>query len=287
MRVPLVYLQKKKGGRLTHVATFTQSCNAYKDAEWIMDDTLQSFEEAVNEGSFSFVGVSKQLQNTPLIVKLMEDNGLADKEIKAYKWFHLNPHPNIVQMICYFPCNDSPIRWVKRLTAPQPFCKVGEHTPLVVMIQDYIVNGDLNHHKNTLSPLQIKSIISQFSYACFQLYDLGFYYGDWHGGNILIDTTTDKTITYRMGRKKIVVPTEGICPVLTDFGHSDWFDKEDEPIYHLTNMLTLLWILVKSFCTDDAWKEHLRIKSKAVGAVQSRKEAMEITQRLLRDLKTS
>jgi serine/threonine protein kinase len=270
MRIPLVYLPKKKGGKLAHVATFTQSCNAYKDAEWIMD-----------EGSFSFVGLSKQLQNTPLVVKLMEDNGLADKEIKAYKWFHLNPHPNIVQMICYFPCNDSPIRWVKSL------CKVGEHTPLVVMIQDYIVNGDLNHHKNTLSLLQLKSIVSQLSYACFQLYDFGFYYGDWHGGNILIDTTTDKTITYRMGRKKIVIPTEGICPVLTDFGHSDWFDKEDEPIYHLTNMLTLLWILIKSFCTDNTWKEHLRIKSKSVGAVQSRKEAMEITQRLLRDLKTS
>jgi serine/threonine protein kinase len=282
--IRLTYLPKQKGGRLKNVDTFIQSCHLYKDAEWVMDDTLQSHEESINEGFFSFVGLSKQLLNTPCVIKLMmEQDFMTNKEIDAYQRFHKHPHPNIIQMICHFTCKDSPIRWKKRLTTPQTFCKIGEKTNMVVVVQAYIEGGDLEKNKR-LTPSQWKSIVSQLSYACVQWYDMGFFYSDWNHGNVLIDTTPDATITYRIGRKKISILTEGLCPVLTDFGHSFWFINETldkSNIHHLIDMLGMMWNLMRMVCPDERWKTRIYEEYMSVGSLKSKTAAMRSIKTLL------
>jgi serine/threonine protein kinase len=268
MKIPLVYLPKKKGGRLTHVNTFIHS-NSQKDAEWTMNDTLQ-------------------LENTPMVIKMMDKlNPLSNHEMKAFDYFHSQPHPNIIQMICFFTCKDSPIRWVKRLSAPQSFCKADEKTTMVIIIQDYIQHGDLDKNIHQLTLPQWKSVVSQLSYACIQFYEIGFNYTDWNSGNILIDTTTNETITYRIGRTNQTIQTNGVCPVLTDFGHSYWFVKDKQSISNLTDMLSFVWYLIAFVIPNAEWKKRLETELKTIIKIKTLTGILRATHSLLEDLRTT
>jgi hypothetical protein len=98
---------------------------------------------------------------------------------------------------------------------------------------------------------------------------MGFFYSDWNHGNVLIDTTPDATITYRIGRKKISILTEGLCPVLTDFGHSFWFINDESNIHHLIDMLGMMWNLMRMVCPDEQWNTRIREEYMSVGSLKS------------------
>jgi serine/threonine protein kinase len=255
--VLLTYLPKQRGGRLTQIATFTQHCDSRirADAEWIMEDTLQSYDEAIEEDAFSFVGIT-ELLNEKCTVKLMEWSILANKEIKAFKWFKDHPHRNIIQSICYFHCKDSPIKWKSKLTAPQPFCNNGS-LPFVVLIQEYISGGDLSKPREWTLP-KWWSMFLQITFACIEWHSNGFYFDDWNSGNILIDETTDKEVSYKVFHKTYRVRTEGICPIITDFGRSSWRTKD---IVSLTDNIGLAWNILKHTCPESELKNTIGIKS--------------------------
>lgn len=250
--IPLHYLPKSRGGRLKNVATFTQKCDAQlqEEAEWIMIDTLQ----------FGFVGLANLLEK-PCAIKLMEWGVLADKEKIAFDWFRIHPHRNVIQGICYFQCKDSPIRWKSRLTKPQVFCRHG-NTPIMVYIQEYIEGGDLSAPRQwTIASW--KSVFFQMTYACFEWHENGFYFMDWNLGNILIDRTdeSESILSYKVFDKTIRVRTEGICPVITDFGRSMWCEPN---LTFLTDNLGVLWDLLKHTCPNEEWKKWLDDKSVAI-----------------------
>lgn len=264
-RVRLTYLPKKRGGRLSHVATFVQSCNAriQADAEWIMDDTLQAYDEAI-ETLFSFVGLTN-IDKKPFVVKLMARGAMAEKEVRVQEWFREHPYRHIVQGICTFTCQDSALRWTSRLRAPQVFCKIEDKKktppqPMRVIIQEFISGGDLTKPRIWTIALW-KSLFFQLTYACFEMYDMGFIYGDWNFGNILIDSTDEIEVKYNVFGKKIRVATEGICPVITDFARSLFISKEKLSIDHLMETIGMLWSILYLNCPDKGWSDWLNEKS--------------------------
>jgi hypothetical protein len=224
-----------------------------------MEDTLQAYDEAV-EDEFSFVGLAT-LRDTPFVVKMMEWGVMADKEIKTQEWFRRHPYRHIVQGICHFSCKDSALRWTSRLPAPQPFCnkpETGQNMRMI--IQEYISGGDLDKPREWSVALW-KSVFFQLTFACFEFYDMGFSFGDWNFGNVLIDTTEETEFKYNVFGKKIKVATEGICPVLTDFARSLFFSKETRVLEHLTDNLGILWGLLRHKCPVNEWKPWLNEKS--------------------------
>jgi len=271
--IRLTYLRKKRGGRLNHVATFVQQCDARvrADAEWIMEHTLQAFDEAV-ETEFSFVG-STTLGQTPCVVKMMERGVMAKKEINALEWFRTHPYRHIVQGICHFNCRDSTIRWQSRLPAPQPFCGSGSgntETEMTIIVQEYIPGGDLETTNVVWTKSLWKSLFFQLTFACFEFYEMGFTFGDWNFGNILMDTTDEIETCYRVFGKNKRVKTEGICPVLTDFARSIFFQKEARVLEHLTDNLGILWGLLRHKCPVTEWKPWLNEKSIEIGQSMSK-----------------
>ena len=264
----LRYLPKQRGGRLPHVATFTQVCDARirADAEWMMEETLQAYDEAVEE-TFGFVGLAS-LKETPCVIKIMEWGAMADKEIHAQQWFRSHPYRHIVQGICHFNCKDSVLRWTSRLPAPQAFCVSGD-TTMRIIVQEYIQGGDLNQQRVWTLPLW-RSIVLQLTFVCFEFYEMGFQYGDWNFGNILIDATTETHHLYQMFGKTKRIPTEGICPVLTDFARSVFFPDSERSLTLLVDTIGIVWGLLRLKCPDNELKQWLNEQSVRIGHCTSK-----------------
>ena len=264
----LKFLKKQKGGRLQHVATFENACHTQHDgadAQWIMTTTLQSHDEAADE-AFSHVGITDILKQ-PCVVKLMEQGKMADKEVAAQKWFSAHPHVNIIQGICTFTCNDNPVRWKSRQTRPQAFCNETNGHPFVVVIQEYIVAGDLTKINTWTLPLW-KSIVLQLTYACMEWYEQGFLFGDWHYGNILLDTssTPDHVQSYTALGSTFKVQTHGVCPVITDFGRCTLMTSNPESfdVWMLSDQISTVWDMFKHTIPYDVPMRDFVVKMGAV-----------------------
>jgi hypothetical protein len=245
---------------LAHVATFIQTCDARvrEDAEWMMEETLQSYDDGV-----------ANIKKTPFAVKMMEYGMMADKEVKVQDWFRSHPYRHIVQGICSFSCKESLIQWKSRLPAPQPFCKNTGDTMVKLIVQEYIPGGDLDKPREWSVALW-KSVLFQLTFACFEFYDMGFYYGDWNFGNILLDTTNETYSPYNVFGKKIKIPTEGVCPVLTDFARSLFIANETRILEHLTDNIGSLWSFMRHKCPIEEWKQWLNQKSIDIGKCSSK-----------------
>lgn len=103
----LVYLPPKRGGRLDNIMTFCDSCEQKANSSWNMETTIQSNDESADE--FTHVGLTT-LIDKKVVVKLML-NGIGSRQEKhIQELFSKKPHANIVQPICTFECDDSPIR---------------------------------------------------------------------------------------------------------------------------------------------------------------------------------
>lgn len=253
----LRYLRKQKGGRLDNVATFCSWCaeNQHADATWILEKSIMSADEANDD--FAHVGLTQILQK-PFIVKLMLPGRRAMQEMKVQRLFSQHPNKHIVQGICSFICNDMPVRWNKRIDKPTQFCNIkGEN--MLVMIQEYIMDGDLSNVPSKFWTFEIwKTIVQQLTLAIIELFEeYGFVHGDWHFGNILLDKTENIEHEYNVLGKVWKVKTLGMSPVLTDFSRSSIIKKDDRNIETLTDQLGLIWDLFKNVCPSPDFKKHM------------------------------
>ena len=281
----LQYLAKKKGGRLQHVATFLNACKSTGDAEWVMNNTIQSYDEAAEE-EFSYVGLTSILE-TQCIVKLMKRKGrMAAQEVAVMKWFSAHPHINIIQGICYFTCKDSPIRWKSRITQPQAFCNgTSSSTSFLVIIQEYIIAGDLSNVSEWTASLW-KSVVLQLTYACMEWWAQGFVFGDWHFGNILLDTTQSNSHSYTAFGKTFKVRTHGVSPVLTDFARSTLQPPGSLDLWMLADQIATIWDKFESSCPfktneDDRFADF----ALQIGIVQNTTDFIAIVSRFRRALR--
>lgn len=240
---PFTHNERIIGGRLTNIDTFYTCCGEKlrKDADWIINKSIQSMDETTME--FSFVGLSEVLKQ-PVIVKMMLNNPQSRREVKVQQFFKKHPHRNIVQGICEFKCQDNPIKWKVKLKGPKQMCNPNrqyEISEFIIIIQEYIKLGDLDDYGETINYYKWKSLITQMLYGSLELFEkYGFFYDDWKLRNILVDETDERTVIYNcFGREWIVPNTFGLTPVLTDFSLCRVLEKTPENLaYQL------------SFCLD-------------------------------------
>ena len=242
IKMNLKYLPKTQGGRLQNVATFCYLCennDKRNDASFIINNTLQSASEAAD--IFAHVGMTK-INNIDFIVKIMLYGKMALQEYKVAKIFREKPHRNIVQNICAYKCNDNPIKWERRIQKPLPLCNINETSEFMIIIQEYIYEGDLHKFKNNITFEIWSSIIKQLTYSCIEWYEkYGFLYGDWHYGNILMDICETKYNKYRAYGKEWKVKTYSYAPVLTDFSRSEIRPIDKLEPWQLASQISLIW----------------------------------------------
>ena len=259
MFIPLLYLPKRyssiphtnniqKGGRITNIDTFYTSCKLKKrdsDAIWTIDTTIQDASNASD--GFAFVGLSKLLEE-PIIVKILINNIRGKKERNIQRVFMKYPHRNIVQGICDLTCLDREIRWMKPVTNQQVCTKEG-NTEFIVIIQEFIRNGDLSNMEPWTTQTWI-SVTLQLTFCVIELFNnFGFIYEDWKLRNILWDTTSDEEFVYRAYRKGWTVKTYGIRPVFTDFARSDILMTKKQD-WHLAVQLSLVFDMMSYKCPN-------------------------------------
>lgn len=270
----LKYLPKSQGGRLQNVATFCHLCDNIKDkdASFIINNTIQSANDAAD--IFAHVGTTK-LENTNFIVKIMLYGKMALQEEKVAKIFRENPHRNIVQNICSFECNDNPIKWERRIKKPTPLCDINESTKMIVIIQEYINDGDLHKFKNNLTIEIWSSIIKQLTYACIEWYEYyGFLYGDWHYGNILIDKCETKYNKYKVFGQEWKVKTYGYSPVLTDFSRSEIRPVKTLEPWQLASQISLIWDMLQYICPNETIQKQVQKYSIIIGECEDINEIL-------------
>ena len=78
-------------------------------------------------------------------------------------------------------------------------------------------------------------------------------HGDLNSGNILINTTDEKTLEYKIGDEIVVIESNGIIPIIIDFGRSKFYR---EPInnqdiwYDIIMVISLINRYVKKYNVD-------------------------------------
>jgi hypothetical protein len=264
MFLPLLYLPKRykstphtnsnqKGGRITNIDTFYTSCKLKKkdtDAVWTINSTIQAGNDASDD--FAFVGLSKLLEE-PVIVKILINNIRGKKERNIQRVFTKYPHRNIVQGICDLTCLDKEVRWLKPVENQQ-ICTKNGTTKIIVIIQEFIKNGDLSNIEIWSIPIWI-SVTLQLTFCMIELFNkFGFIYEDWKLRNILWDTTSDEEFIYRAYRKSWTVKTEGIRPVFTDFARSDILMTKKQD-WQLAVQLSLVFDMMAYVCPEKKLKK--------------------------------
>jgi len=284
--LPLYYLQKRSGGRLHQVATFSNMCDEMSkrpDASWELDKTLQAANDYADV--FAHIGVTSMLQ-TKIIVKLMMYGKMAKQEQIVSDIFRQRPHRNIVQSICNFSCKDRPIRWERKIEKPTPFCNESNGIDFVVILQEYIRNGDLHAWRHKWTYETWTSVFQQLTYACMECYEMyGFLYGDWHFGNILMDVCPSKSVTYAAFGRKWRVTCHGYCPLLTDFARSDIRPSGTLEPWQLASQLGLVWDLLHHVCPKHEKKSFIQKASVQVSAAEDIGSILSITDIAMSHLK--
>lgn len=93
------------------------------------------------------------------------------------------------------------------------------------IIAEYLEMGNLGSNK--LNKSQLKSVIQQVLIASYLAYcKYGFMHNDLHLENILLRKTTEKNKKY----DALVISTNGIEPVITDYDRSQ-FDSNKQSFY--------------------------------------------------------
>jgi serine/threonine protein kinase len=260
----LRHLQKTKGGRLPDTTTFIAECEAHKaDVAWLIDDTIRAGEDSADD--FAFIGKTLVLDKL-FVVKIMLNSDMAEKETQMLQLFREHPHQNVVQGIYHVTCKDEPSRWTKPLRKKELCIPTGS-TDVTFIIQEYIEGGDLTKH-GKLPTSQWASIAMQLTYTCIELYEkFGLLYGDWHAGNILLDTTEEAEHHYECKTldKHFTVETHGLRPVLTDFSRCDVYPHDEKVPWQLADQISTVWDVLYIKCLDKDVGNYFKEKRMKVG----------------------
>ena len=94
-------------------------------------------------------------------------------------------------------------------------------------VYEYIAHGDVSDFlKGNQESHIIKSIILQVACIIMQLASIyKIYHGDINSGNILIDTTNEKTLDYCIEGQTFIIESYGIIPKIIDYGRSHFYKE--------------------------------------------------------------
>jgi serine/threonine protein kinase len=211
-------------------------------------NSIKSAEEtSMYPNDFVHVVKSKlENYNDPVVVKIYDSENISLlREIKILE--RINGYRNTAILICHFSCKDNKNNYFSKIIKPIRFCTNGSHS-LHYFVYEYIATGDISDFftKNTDKPV-IKSFVLQLIAVIIELAVVyRIYHGDINSGNIMVDTTEDKTLDYCIETETVTIETYGIMPKMIDYGRSHFYiDKTVSPNVVVWDIIDVLMIVNK------------------------------------------
>jgi serine/threonine protein kinase len=212
-------------------------------------------ETSMDKDNFVHVIISKLKDyNEPVVVKIYDsENRHLNIELKILE--KIQDYRNTARLICHFSCKDDKKNYFRKIMKPIRFCSNGSH-PFHYFVYEYIATGDISDFftKNTDTNL-IKSFVLQITAVIIQLASIyRIYHGDINSGNIMIDTTEEKTLDYCIENQTFTIETHGIIPKMIDYGRSNFYKEDFSPDYVWHDVNSVFDVLQKYIHSDQFTK---------------------------------
>jgi len=221
---PFEKLPKTQRSRIFGMETYKINCG--KNNLYGYKSFKAAEETSMHKDDFVHVILSKlQDYDKPVVVKVYDANKLhllLEKKILE----KIRGYRNTARLICDFSCDDNKNNYITKLTKQIKFCQRGTNK-LYFFVYEYIAHGDISDYlKKTRAVQIIKTLILQVVCIIIELATIyKVCHGDLNSGNILINTTDEKTLEYRIGDEIVVIESNGILPIIIDFGRSKFYTE--------------------------------------------------------------
>lgn len=241
-------LPKTRRSRILSMETYKINCG--KNKLYGFKSLKAAEDTSMHKDDFVHVVLSKlQDYDKPVIVKVYDANKL-DLLLERKILAKMRDYRNTARLICEFSCDDDK----NKLTRQIKFCERGTNK-LYFFVYEYIAHGDISDYlQKTRDVKIIKTLILQVVCVIIELATIyKVCHGDLNSGNILINTTDEKTLEYRIGDEIIIIESNGIIPIIIDFGRSKF---HREPInnqhvwYDIIMIITLINTYAKNYEVD-------------------------------------
>lgn len=242
-------LPKTNRSRIFSMETYKINCD--KNKLYGYKSIKESEETSMHKDDFVHVVLSKlQDYDKPVVVKVYDANKihlLLEKKILE----KIIDYRNTARLICDFSCNDDKNNYITKITKQIKFCERGTNK-LHFFVYEYIANGDISDYLQKTRDIKIiKTLILQVVCVIIELATIyKVCHGDLNSGNILINTTDEKTLEYRIGDEIVVIESNNIIPIIIDFGRSKFYA---EPInnqdiwYDIIMVISLMNRYIKNY----------------------------------------
>jgi serine/threonine protein kinase len=221
-------LPKCLGSRMYDMSSYKVNCG--KDLLLGYTSIKSAEETSMHPDDFVHVIKSKlQDYKEPVVVKIYDsENRHLHSETRILE--KITGYKNTARLICHFSCKDNKKNYFSKIIKPMKpiqFCANGSHS-LHYFVFEYIANGDISTFftKNTDKDV-VKSFALQLTAVIIELASIyKISHGDINSGNIMIDTTEEKTLNYCIENETVTIETHGIIPKMIDYGKGlDYDDK--------------------------------------------------------------
>jgi serine/threonine protein kinase len=248
-KVPLFEkLPKTRRSRILSMETYKINCGKNKLYGY---KSFKSAEEtSMHKDDFVHVVLSKlQDYDKPVVVKIYDANKL-DLLLERKILEKIRDYRNTARLICEFSCDDDKNNYITKLTRQIKFCERGTNK-LYFFVYEYIAHGDISDYlQKTRDKKIIKTLILQVVCVIIELAEIyKVCHGDLNSGNILIDTTDEKTLEYKIGDEIIVIESNGVIPKIIDFGRSK-FHTEPVNIEHVWYDIIMVITLINTYAKN-------------------------------------
>jgi serine/threonine protein kinase len=244
----LVFEKLPKTARSHIVGMETYKINCGKNLLLGYTSIKSAEETSMHPDDFVHV-IKSKLENykEPVVVKIYDsENGRLYTEINILK--KVKDYRNTARLICHFTCKDDKTSYFRKIIKtmkPITFCSKGTHL-LHFFVYEYIANGDIsdfftkNNDINLIKAmtLQITAVIIELALVYKVIH------GDINSGNIMVDTTEEKTLDYIIDGKTVEIETYGWMPKMIDYGKSRFYTDRiispDDVWDDITNALNII-----------------------------------------------
>ena len=126
---------------------------------------------------------------------------------------------------------------------------------LYFFVYEYIAHGNISDYLQKSREIKmIKTLILQMVCVIIELATIyKVCHGNLNSGNILIDTTDEKTLEYRIGDEIVIIESNGIIPKIIDFGRSKFHAESinnQHVWYDIIMVITLINTHAKNYEID-------------------------------------
>ena len=256
---PLIFekLPKCSRSRIYDMTTYKVNCG--KNLLLGYKSIKAAEETSMNKDHFVHVIISKLKDyNEPVVVKIYDsENRHLKIELKILE--KIQDYRNTARLICHFSCKDDKNNYFRKIMKPIRFCSNGSH-PFHYFVYEYIATGDISDFftKNTDTNL-IKSFVLQITAVIIQLASIyRICHGDINSGNIMIDTTEEKTLDYTIDGKTYTIETHGIIPKMIDYGKSKFYRDTIVSPNDVWDDIIIMLVVLNRYYENDQFTKNIR-----------------------------